>query len=133
MKRLSFTLMLLLALSLAVQAKAQANDETCPRGSTPVDPCYKVEGTIFGANGNPTFRIHPAHSKRILGVRNAQDSGKPDMPDSLLTLLQKTDPGAGWKKYTGAFEVCPLTKQRPGHMEMVCIVRFGQVAATATR
>ncbi|MFO1061337.1 MAG: hypothetical protein U1E53_30765 [Dongiaceae bacterium] len=84
--------------------------------------CFAVHGRLAVHNGSPAFRLHPAGSKRILGI--VTPAGAPleepqDVPPEIRALFWRdADPAP----VEGDFEVCPLTPERPGRMRMVCIV-----------
>jgi len=91
--------------------------EFCQCGSGPgVGPSFKVHGRLSAWNGTPTLRIWIVGTKRILGI-HGEDSDSPSLPDNLTRL-----PGTFFDNPVyGDFEVCPLTKYRPGVMQIVCI------------
>ena len=95
-------LCLLVALLLAIPAQGQRKV---------IGPCFTVHGRLSFWNGNPTARIWVIGTHRMLGVDNAY-------PDELNHLL---DPPDFDKEVFGDFDVCPLTKRRPGRMQMVGI------------
>jgi hypothetical protein len=75
-----------------------------------VDACFTVRGRLSLWNGTPTARIWHVGTKRILGVSDDYPPPK--------SLSGKVD----WDTEAwGDFDVCPLTKDIPGHMQMVCI------------
>lgn len=99
---------------LAVLATQAGAAETAYAG-----PCFSVRGRLGLANGNPGFRIWRIGTKRILGVLDCQgrDESTAAIPAPVKTL---TGPTFSRRVY-GTFRVCPLTKARPGWMQMVCI------------
>jgi hypothetical protein len=74
-------------------------------------PSFKVHGRLSNKNGNPTEIIWIIGTKRILGIR---DNTK--LPDNLSRLLGDFD-----TMVYGDFTVCPLTKSRPGVMQIICV------------
>lgn len=84
--------------------------QTCAADPDLVGPCFKVHGRLAYWNGAPTTRITWLGTKRILGV--------PDevVPEDVAPHLVMDQVDA-----YGDFRVCPLTVQKPGHMQMVCI------------
>ncbi len=59
-------------------------------------------------------------TNRILGVEEHlhSDNENPEVPWIPENLSERLEPGAA---VLGDFEVCPLTKERPGEMQMVCV------------
>jgi hypothetical protein len=80
----------------------------CPAGL----PCFTVHGRLQAWNGNPTFRIWRIGTRRVLGVH---DEALPPV------LLRAFGADAFGKRVTADFKVCPLTRQRKGRMQMVCV------------
>ncbi len=75
--------------------------------------CFVVRGRLRAYNGNPTFRIWPAGTSRLLGVTGAHPGEEPILPANL---------GASFDRdIFGAFEVCPFTPRGRGVMQRVCI------------
>jgi hypothetical protein len=55
--------------------------------------------------------------KRILGVPDGEEDGDPEIA-SLPDVLEKTDLT---QPVYADFVVCPLAKEKPGAMQMVCV------------
>ena len=102
---------LFLFLLLGVGDEAQR----CREHTAVVGKCYVVHGRLRTYNGNPTFRISPAGSKRILGVTGPQPGGEPVMPKGITCDF------AFDCDVLGDFEVCPFTKQKTGVTQRVCL------------
>ena len=68
-------------------------------------------------NGAPTFRIWITATHRILGVRGDQDG----LPPALIPILMAPNGDAFGKLFEGDYTVCPFTRERAGHMRMVCV------------
>ncbi len=77
-----------------------------------IGACFAVHGRLSYYNGNPSFRIWPVSSKRLLGVL---DDERPIVPINLRPYLA-TD-----TKVYGDFLVCPFTPEKAGAMQMVCV------------
>jgi len=113
-------LALTITLSLFASASQAEPGTPCAQSRATVGQCFVVHGRMFFPNGNPPVRISRLGTKRILGVL---DGAKSDASDAVLPadLRSKLEPE--WDKYDvfGDFEVCPLTQERPGHMQFVCL------------
>jgi len=109
------------ALLAALSSTALADGGTpCAQSHAIVGRCFVVHGRMFFPNGNPPVRISRLGTKRILGVL---DGAKRDDTDAVLPDGLRQRLGPEWDKYDvfGDFEVCPLTPERPGHMQFVCL------------
>ena len=104
---------LLAPVSLA-QSDRPESKRPCKDNPYQVAPCFKVYGRLMYYMGAPSPRIWRIGTKRILGVseRHAQIQR---MPKSLKEKLKLDE------AIYGDFEVCPFTKERPEHMQLVCI------------
>ncbi len=89
-----------------------------------VAPCFTVHGQLRAANGTPTFRIWRLGTKRILGVDDGDDNETPWMPAPIKQAFGKN---AFDKLVYADFKVCPLSKQKPGWMQFVCITNARHV------
>lgn len=83
----------------------------CRKGGVPSDSTFTFRGRMIGYNGNPTYRIWPVGTNRLLGVRGS--------------CLDALDLGE-WTPYLdnelwADFTVSAVTPQRPGVMQFVCI------------
>ena len=76
-----------------------------------VGECFKVHGRLSWTNGS-SAKFWRVGSKRLLGVPCWDDAC---MPDYIYEKL-----GADVDVF-GDYEVCPLTKEEPEVMRMVCI------------
>jgi hypothetical protein len=118
--RIFLTVALLTALSTT------AFGAPCAQSSAIVGRCFVVHGRIFFPNGNPPVRISRIGTKRILGVL---DGAKRDDTDDVLPDDLRQRLGPEWDKYEvdGDFTLCPLTRERPGHMQFVCLKNASHV------
>ena len=80
-----------------------------------------VHGRLTLGNGTPGFRIWPVGTKRMLGVLdgNGEDETDNVIPSKVRKLAFA--PGGLEIPVFGDYEVCPLTTERQGWMQMVCI------------
>ena len=94
----------------------------CKNGRVPVALCFALHGRLQAWNGTPTFRIARLGTSRVLGIEG--EPYDPWLPDSVRRAL---GPDATGKRINADFEVCPLTKEKPGHMQMVCVIGASHV------
>ena len=89
--------------------------------ATAAPACYPVHGRLFATNGTPSLRIWPVGTRRLLGVHD--DANPEALPPELrgdhAPSMGATD-DARVEVY-GDFTVCPLKRDRPGHMRMVAV------------
>jgi hypothetical protein len=91
-------------------AKAvRAQWQTCATDPDLAGACFTVHGRLSYWNGAPATRISVMGTKRILGVPDeiVPESMAPQLTDSVEAF--------------GDYRVCPMTRERTGHMQMVCI------------
>ena len=109
MTRWTYIALVVLATSTPVAA---GDYQPCSEYKQLVGACWDIRGRVSYANGNPSVRIWPVGTHRLLGVR---ESEPPLLPPDLATRLS-------WDAYTFAdLRVCPLTRERPDIMQVVCI------------
>ena len=102
------------AAAALVSGTVQASDldRRCETSPQLVGPCFTIRGRLFAANGTPGIRIWRIGTKRVLGVVPPEEE---IAPKALLDRLS-----FGTRIY-GDLKVCPLTSDRDGYMQMVCI------------
>jgi hypothetical protein len=82
----------------------------------PVAPCFTVHGRLSLYNGNPSLRIWPIGSHRLLGVATVSDDDEnPKLPSPLHGALDFHT------LYFADYSVCPLGADLPGVMRRVCV------------
>jgi len=91
---------------------------TCKGNKKLVGDCFTVHGRMQAGNGTPSVRIWRVGTKRMLGVPEAPVDGDPDVA-SLPHLIYETN--IRDQAVFADFVVCPLTKEKPGEMQMVCV------------
>ncbi len=129
MTKLAFTVMAAL-LSLTAPARAaevaaeiggEDPAQACTASPLLVGACFTVHGRLTACTGIPNATIWIVGTKRILGVVDA--TGKPGgdrlLPGRLDTAMFTATPCS--KAAFGDFTVCPLTAERPGVMQRVCV------------
>jgi hypothetical protein len=114
--RIAILLMLLAGKPLA---DARGSDRTpdCKANPALVGKCFTVHGRLRAYNGNPTFRIWPLGTKRLIGVTGAKPGQDPIMPKDLAC-------GFDCDVFAD-FETCPFSINTPGVMQRACIESAG--------
>ncbi len=96
-------------------------------------PCFAVHGALRYSNGGTPVKIWKIGTTRLLGVAGLGETGLPDdstkcpLPDRLRDTLE-----AG-KEVVANFLVCPLTREQPGIMQLVCVDSAAHVRAKPFR
>ena len=116
----SFTTAVLLLLLVALSSSS-ADDTTLACKSRPdlAGACRIVHGRLMFYNGTPSFRIWIIGTQRLLGVHEVHYGDNPERPLMPDSIWKQT--GGDELELYGDFEVCPLSKERKGWMQMVCI------------
>jgi len=104
--------LILFAISSPSVAEGIDVEKGCQNNPAVVGECFSVHGRIRLYNGTPGIRIWIIGTKRLLGVIPSENEIMPQKVSKHITL--ETD-------IFGDFVVCPFTKQKEGHMQMVCI------------
>src|SRR5262245_26504221 len=102
---------------LACSPLIVAANRACSENPEIVGSCFDVHGRLSFWNGTPSARIWRVGTSRMLGIH------RDELPVELASRISSFDTEA-W----GDFRVCPFTKERPGHMQMVCIESWCNVA-----
>ena len=81
--------------------------------------CHWVEGRLTLGNGTPAIRIWPRGTRRLLGVTTPdfRSESEETLPPNVWAFLRQKRTDRIW----GAFKVCPLAPDRPGHMRPVTV------------
>lgn len=118
----------LLLAGLLLAASAQANEMAqCRTSPKLTGPCFTVHGRFSIANGWLNHRIWPVGSHRVLAIvdsTGAYDENAVPLPQSLHKALSKPDTDV-----FGDYTVCPLTREKPGVMRHVCLVKAAHLTA----
>lgn len=115
-------------LSAPVRVQRYGSTEFTEARSCSNDPdvtgaCFSFRGRLSLYNGSPTVRIWRIGTKRILGLRN-------DFP---LPYPNWTDVMSFDNQMFANFTVCPLTPEKPGHMQMICVESMDKVSIVEPR
>src|ERR1039458_7208114 len=86
-------------------AAPPGNPPPCKANPALVGKCFSVHGRLRAYNGNPTFRIWPVGTMRIIGVTGAKPGDQPIMPDDLACGF--------FCDVIADFEVCPFSESKP--------------------
>jgi len=110
----------LLALLVAELAEARP-PPLCRAHPERVGACRTVHGRLFVANGTPSTRIWVVGTRRILGVREyyGPDGGEVVAVPAGVRRALGSNPFL--TQVYGDFEICPLSRQRRGWMQSVCV------------
>jgi hypothetical protein len=104
-----FACVLIFAGSLHGQS-SRKEEQACVRNPKLVAKCFDVHGRLSFYNGAPSARIWKIGTKRLLGVHDSV------LPGQLGLRMTSSNMQA-----FGDFRVCPLTREKPGVMQIVCI------------
>ena len=116
MRRLSSVVAV--AIWLAAVSAASASPRCAGRPDL-VGPCFPLRGRAALYNGTPSVRIWRVGTNRLLGV-SARGCGEPGC--EWETIPESLRGGLDWDHPVFAdLVVCPLTHERPGTMQFVCV------------
>jgi hypothetical protein len=120
-----------LSLSLALNAAptiAAAAKPSCMTSPAVVSPCFSLRGRLSIYNGSYVERLWPVGTKRLIALVNTDDTDA-DLPKSLTRRFDLGPPTT--VAIFGVYEVCPITRQRPGVMQHACLVKASHLVATS--
>jgi hypothetical protein len=112
------TAVLTAVLALSVEARQVGQTvgaPSCKSRSDLVGPCFRIRGRITFFNGNPSFRMWPVGSTRLLELHPSEE---PVVPEAVRKYLKQILEGDA---LFGSFLVCPLSEDRPGEMRIICV------------
>jgi hypothetical protein len=95
----------------------------CAIASAPAvaDGCRTVHGRMSLANGAPSVRIWVVGGHRILGVVQVHQK-LDDLPANIRQIWAARGVQAMWSSdLFGDYRVCPVTRSRPGRMQLVTV------------
>ena len=96
-------------------------------------PCFTVHGALRYSNGGTPVKIWKIGTTRLLGVAGIGETGLPNdstkcpLPDHLRDTLEAA------KEVVADFFVCPLTREQPGVMQLICVDSAAHVRAKPFR
>ncbi len=96
-----------------------AQDASCQLSARRVGACFTVHGRLYFAVTSPEIRIWRGGTHRVLGILAPDGSTERVLSEAMLERLWggRDRPGQIW----GDYEVCPLTPDQPGKMQMACL------------
>jgi hypothetical protein len=97
---------------------ASPDPPKCKGNAKLVGDCFTIHGRMQAGNGTPSIRIWRVGTKRMLGVPEGDEDGDPDVA-SLPDVIYRTN--ILDQAMFADFVVCPLTKEKPGAMQLVCV------------
>ncbi|SRR6266496_1423390 len=111
---------LIIVMWLLISTVTRAETPPCASRADLVGTCRTVHGRLFVANGIP-LRIWVVGTKRVLAVAENTE-GKDSDPEFVIPapLLHAVDFDT---QLYGDYTVCPVSRQRPGWMQSVCVER----------
>jgi hypothetical protein len=90
-----------------------------------VGQCFTIRGRLNFYNGGTNFRIWRVGTTRILGLEQSDDN--PNVPTNVGAYLQRLfEEGLS---LFGDFTVCPLTAQKLGEMQYICVESAANLVA----
>ncbi len=116
------TVMALCALATVATASEGPIDPSkgCRTNPAVVGQCFSVNGRVSVYNGSPSIRIAPKGTKRLLGVVPSENEIMPSPLKEAIGLDRDA---------FAEMEVCPMTKSKPGHMQLVCVESARNIAS----
>ena len=104
---------------LLLPLAAIAQDANCRLSARRVGACFAVHGRLYFAIGSPEIRLWPSGTHRVLGILAADGNDQGVLSEAMLERLWggRDLPSQIW----GDYEVCPLSPEQPGRMQMVCL------------
>ncbi len=110
----ALSLFILLALPIAYSHAQKTR--SCKGNPKLVAECFIVHGRATVGNGTPQMRIWRIGTHRVFGIVPPENE---IIPDNLGEALVTGDVTSN--EVYGDFEVCPFTKSKAKHMQMVCV------------
>ncbi|HTY69245.1 MAG TPA: hypothetical protein VMH36_21510 [Alphaproteobacteria bacterium] len=109
----------LAACAVLVPLAAAAQDASCRLSARRVGACFTVHGRLSFTATSPEIRIWRVGTHHVLGILAPDGSDQQVLSEKLLERLWsgRDLPGQIW----GDYEVCPLSPDQPGKMQMACI------------
>lgn len=105
---------------LVLPSTVMAQDANCGLSARRVGDCFPVHGRLSFSETAPEIRLWPAGTHRVLGILSWDGKEDHALSEAMLERMWGGQdlPGRIW----GDFEVCPLSPDQPGRMQMVCLM-----------
>lgn len=120
--------MLTLGMVLPVLGTQAGKDMTIPPcKSSPklVGECFVLHGRMAFYNGTHNVRIWPIGTHRLLGVEyvpGSVENPTDEHPDGVYWMpVELSNTSTFGVAIFGDFEVCPLSNEKQGEMQLVCV------------
>lgn len=109
----------------ASQTSKEVKIPQCKRNSRLVGECFITHGRMSFYNGTHNIRLWPIGTHRLLGVEyvpGSVENPTDEHPDGIYWMpVELSDTSTFGVEIYGDFDVCPLSKKRPGAMQFVCV------------
>ncbi len=105
--------------TVLLPSMASAQDASCRLSARRVGECFTIRGRLSFAPESPEIRLWRVGTSRVLGILAPDGSDEGVLSEAMLERLWGGGdlPGRIW----GDFEVCPLSPDQPGRMQMACL------------
>jgi hypothetical protein len=120
----------LAALLLTNASSAEKRTITCKTPEIAAS-CYWTHGRLAVYNGSVSWRLWKIGTHNLLGIYSGPaamptrfdtlDSESPQLPKNLETIFESVQNPVYEIAAFADFEVCPLERHTPGHMQAACI------------
>ena len=111
-----------LAVFLVIYGLCQAGEsiriKSCKEHPQLSGPCFKLRGRLSFYNGNPSFRIWPVGTTRLLGISGGRFA-HPDV-DNIPPQVRARLGGLDDELFAD-FTVCPFENDQPRVMRLICV------------
>lgn len=111
--------------ALVLPSAVLAQDANCRLSARRVGDCFRVRGRLYFSETAPEIRLWRIGTHRVLGVLSWDGAERHALSEGMLERM--------WggrdipSRLYGEFEVCPLSPDRPGRMQMVCLASAGRL------
>lgn len=114
-------IIILCTLLIPTIAMSSENQLICKENKEIIGPCKTIRGRLSIYNGNPSTRIWIVGTKRLLGIREINETEITESLETPIVPINILKNIAFGVQIFADFEVCPFTESKPGIMQMVCV------------